>query len=161
MSFREISLDKFNNAVWTLKPYSKSLTHWGRDKMAAISQTTFSNEFSWMKMYEFRLTFHWSWFLGVQSTIFEHWFRQWLGADQASSHYLNQRWLDYRRICVTRPQWVNTERKSWKLILLYSSAGLIRDHSGYGFGQWEMKLQCNVVSHWLSPSPDWCLLILP
>ena len=27
------------------------LTHWGRDKMAAIFQTTFSNAFSWMKMY--------------------------------------------------------------------------------------------------------------
>ena len=30
------------------------LTHWGRDKMAEISQTTFSNAFSWMKIYEFR-----------------------------------------------------------------------------------------------------------
>ena len=38
-------------------------THWSRDKMAAIFQTTFSNGFSWMKMYEFRLTFHWSLFL--------------------------------------------------------------------------------------------------
>ena len=28
----------------------KSLTHWGRDKMDAISQTTFSNAFSWMRM---------------------------------------------------------------------------------------------------------------
>ena len=27
------------------------LTHWGWDKMDAISQTTFSNAFSWMKMY--------------------------------------------------------------------------------------------------------------
>ena len=27
-----------------------SLTHWGRDKMAAVSQTTLSNAFSWMKM---------------------------------------------------------------------------------------------------------------
>ena len=27
------------------------LTHWGRDKMAAIFQMTFSNAFSWMKMY--------------------------------------------------------------------------------------------------------------
>ena len=27
------------------------LTHWGRDKMAAIFQTIFSNAFSWMKMY--------------------------------------------------------------------------------------------------------------
>ena len=52
-----------------------SLTHWGRDKMAAIFQTTYSNGFSWMKMYGFRLTFHWSLFLGVQLTIFQHWFR--------------------------------------------------------------------------------------
>ena len=51
------------------------LKHWGRDKMAAIFQTTFSNRFSWMKMYDFRLTFHWSLFLGVQLTIFQHWFR--------------------------------------------------------------------------------------
>ena len=28
------------------------LTHWGRDNMAAISQTTLSNAFSWMKMLE-------------------------------------------------------------------------------------------------------------
>ena len=51
------------------------LTHWGRDKMAAIFQTTFSNGFSWIKMYEFRLTFHWSLFLRVQLPIFQHWFR--------------------------------------------------------------------------------------
>ena len=51
------------------------LTHWGRDKMAAISQTTLSNPFSWMKMFEFRLKFHWSWFPRVQLTIFQHWFR--------------------------------------------------------------------------------------
>ena len=38
------------------------LTHWGRDEMDAIFQTTFSNGFSWMKMYEFRLTFQ-SWLL--------------------------------------------------------------------------------------------------
>ena len=40
------------------------LTHWGRDKMAAIFQTTLSNWFSWTKMYKFRLKFHWSLFLG-------------------------------------------------------------------------------------------------
>ena len=33
------------------------LSHWGRDQMDAISQTTFSSAFSWMKMYEFRLKF--------------------------------------------------------------------------------------------------------
>ena len=74
------------------------LTHWGRDKMAAVSQTMFSNAFSWMKMYAFRLKFHWSLFLRFQLTIFQYWFRWWLGADQATSHYLNQRWLVYWRI---------------------------------------------------------------
>ena len=74
------------------------LTHWGRNKMADIFQTTFSNAFSWMKMYEFRLRFHWNLFLRFELTIFQHWFRKWLGADQATSHYLNQWWLDLRRI---------------------------------------------------------------
>ena len=89
------------------------LTHWGRDKKAAVSQTTLSNAFSWMKMLEFRLRFHWSLFLRVQLTIFQHWFR-WLGAGQATSHYLNQWWLVYyiyivTHICVTRPQWVKKD----------------------------------------------------
>ena len=35
--------------------YHQLLTHWGRD---AIWQITFSNEFSWMTMNEFRLGFH-------------------------------------------------------------------------------------------------------
>ena len=48
---------------------------WGRDKMAAIFQTTFSNAFSWMKKYKFRLKFHWSEFFKVQLTTFQHWFR--------------------------------------------------------------------------------------
>ena len=37
------------------------LTHWGQDKMDTISQTTFWSAFSWMKMFEFWLKFHWSW----------------------------------------------------------------------------------------------------
>ena len=74
------------------------LTHWGQDKMAAISQMTLSNAFSWMKIYAFWLRFHWSVFLRVKLTIFQLWFRYWLGADQATTHYLNQWWLDYRRI---------------------------------------------------------------
>ena len=83
------------------------LTHWGRDKMAAIFQTTFSNAFSWMKIYEFQLMFHWSLFLRVELTIFQHWLRQWLCAHQATCHYLNQWWWSLlTHICVTRPQWV-------------------------------------------------------
>ena len=52
-----------------------SLTHWGREKMAAIIQMTSSNAFSWMKMYQFRLRFYWNLFQRVQSTKFHHWFR--------------------------------------------------------------------------------------
>ena len=40
--------------------FTKGLTHQDQDKMAAISQTTISNTFSWMKMLEFQLKFHWS-----------------------------------------------------------------------------------------------------
>ena len=42
------------------------LTHWGRDKMAAIFRTTFSNAFSWMKMLQFPR---------FELTIFQHCFR--------------------------------------------------------------------------------------
>ena len=58
-------------------------------------------------MHEFQLKFHRSLFLGVQLTIFWHWFRYWLGVDQAPSHYLNHWWPSLStHICVTRPQWV-------------------------------------------------------
>ena len=52
-----------------------SLTHWGRYNVDTISQTTFSSAFSWKKMFEFILDFHWSLLLMVQLTIFQHWFR--------------------------------------------------------------------------------------
>ena len=52
---------------------SMSLTHWGRDKMDTIFQT-FSNIFSWMKIYKFQIRFHWSLFPTVQLTIFQDWF---------------------------------------------------------------------------------------
>ena len=91
-----------NNHVLEMKPpdaYTiRLLTLWGPDKIVVISKTTFSNTFSWMKIYEFRLRFHWSLFLRVQLIIFQYWFRKKHGADQATSHYLSQWWVDYRRI---------------------------------------------------------------
>ena len=66
-------------ASWTGDPRDVAdilpLTYWGRDKMAAISQTTLSNDFSWMKRFEFRLRFYWNLLPRVQLTIFQHWFR--------------------------------------------------------------------------------------
>ena len=55
--------------------YNGRLTHWGRDKLAAIFQTTFWNGFAWMKMFEYRLKYHRRLFLRVKLTIFRHWFR--------------------------------------------------------------------------------------
>ena len=51
------------------------LTHWGRDKMDAISQTTVSWAFSSMEIAVFWLNFHWNMFARVQLAIIEHWFR--------------------------------------------------------------------------------------
>ena len=50
----------------------KLLTHWGREKMAAISQTIFSNAFSWVELFDFPLKFHWSLFPRFQLTISQH-----------------------------------------------------------------------------------------
>ena len=51
-----------------------------------------------MKMCEFCLRFHLSLFLRLHLTINQHWFRKWLVAIQATSHYLSQWWLVYWRI---------------------------------------------------------------
>ena len=73
-------------SVWV----AGQLTHLPMQKMIAISQTTFSNAFSWMKSFVFCLKFHWSLYLRVQLTVRQCWFRKWLGVQQARSHYLNQ-----------------------------------------------------------------------
>ena len=85
-----------------------SLTHWGRDKMAAISQTTLSNAFSWMKMYELRLRIRWSFFPNVRISNIPAfvqimaWHRP---GDKPLSEPMMVRLPTH--ICVTRPQWVN------------------------------------------------------
>ena len=50
----------------------RPLTHWGRDKMAAILPTKFWRAFSWMKIYKFWLRFHWHLFFRFQLTIAQH-----------------------------------------------------------------------------------------
>ena len=69
--------------------------------MADIFHMMFPNAFSWMKMYKSRVRFNWSLFPMVHLTISQHWFRQWLGAGQVTSHYLNQWWLMFWRMCAS------------------------------------------------------------
>ena len=59
------------DAKWIGLSNLRSLSHWGRDKMAEIFQRIFSNAFSLMKVHEFVLRFHWSFFLRVQLTLSE------------------------------------------------------------------------------------------
>ena len=70
-------------------------------QMDAIFQTTFWSAFSWMKMFEFRLRFHWSLFLRVQLTTFDHWLRYKPFSEPMMVSLLTH-------ICVTRPQWVKS-----------------------------------------------------
>ena len=96
MNQTDINSSHHQAITWIMARWlSVILTHWGWDKMAAISQVTLSNAFSSMKMLEFQLKFHWSLSLRVQLMIFQHWFRWLLGTDQVTSHYLNQWLLDY------------------------------------------------------------------
>ena len=55
--------------------------------------------FKWILLNEnvwISIRLHWSLILGVQLAISQHWFRQWLGADQATSHYL----IQWRLVCI-------------------------------------------------------------
>ena len=58
---------------WETSSISLSnLTHWGRDKIAAISQTAFSNAISSIKISNSRLSLHWRLFLSFQLTMFQN-----------------------------------------------------------------------------------------
>ena len=109
-----------------------TITHTPIDKMAAISQATFSDAFSRMKNFVFWLEFHWSLFLRVQSRGSQHWFRLWLGAEQATSHYLDQCWLS-----------------SWPLTAVLAGACL------YFIRYLQRKVAChfNIIIRSISPPP--------
>ena len=66
------------------------------------------NAFLWKKMFVSLFKFHCSLFLSVQLIIRFHRFRQWLGAEQATKHYLDQWWLNSLTSCsVARSQSVD------------------------------------------------------
>ena len=138
------------------KVYCQSLTHWSRDNMAAVSQTTHSNAFSLMKTLEFRLRFHWILFLRVQLTIIQHWFRKWIGAGQATSHYLNQLWLVYWRIYASSGlnelMEVNhiacypwTVKFTGNLVIQKLNRRLCSDTNVNNIGEWISEISCELI----------------
>ena len=75
ISMTMLGLCQLNNEIYMFWARFPQSTHWGQGKRAAILQTTLSTAFSLMKMFEFRLEFHWSLSIRIQLTIFQHWFR--------------------------------------------------------------------------------------
>ena len=98
------------NTVHTTKMHTHdndNWTHLGRDKMDAISKTTFSSAFSWMKMFEFRLKFHWMFvpkgpINNIPALV------QIMAWRRVGNKPLSEPMLVSlpTHICVTRPQWV-------------------------------------------------------
>ena len=84
-----------------------SLSHHPQDKTAAISHATYSEAFSWMKSFVFWFRFHWRLFLRVQ--LIQHWFRWWLGAEYATSHF-----------------WTNADPIHWRTCAAIGGDGLRR-----------------------------------
>ena len=116
--------------LWNFKKllaYLTSLTHWGRDEMNNISQTTFSNAFSSMKMFEFRLKFHWSLFPRVPINNIPA-LVQILAWRRSGDKPLSEPMMVSlpMHIRVTRPQWVKRHgfKCYWcifRMLVLYSS----------------------------------------
>ena len=93
---------KSHETIWSHQ--GNTLTHCGPDKMAAIFHATFSNIFSWIKLYKFRIWFHWSLFLRVKFTKFKHRFSR----NKPLSEPMMVSFL--MQLCITRPQWVKSEK---------------------------------------------------
>ena len=75
ISIHSFSFKKIHSKMLSAKWRQFCLTHCDRDKMAAFSQTTPLNAFSWIKMHWLLLTFHSSLFPRDWLIIFQHWFR--------------------------------------------------------------------------------------
>ena len=88
--------------------YILSLTHWGKDKMAAISQITLSNAFSQMKMLGFWLKFLLKFVPKVPISNIPA-LVQIMAWRQSGNKPLSEPMIVRlpMHICVTRPKWVN------------------------------------------------------
>ena len=114
--------------------------------MATISQTTFWNAFSWMKMSKFRLRFHWSAVKNIPALVqIMAWRRP---GDKPLSEPMMVRMPT--RICVTRPQWVNTmllHSNTWNYnaILTQFHRNL---HPELSFSQLPLQLVIGITYEW-------------
>ena len=107
-----LCLQKISHFVPTTSMCSTQLSHWGRDKMTTVSQTTFWNVCYWIKMYEFWLRIHWGMFLkgliNYISSLVQIMAWRCPGAKPLSEPMMVKL---PNHICVTRPQWV--KQNTW------------------------------------------------
>ena len=87
--------------------YVKSLTHWARDKMATISQTTFSNAFFFNENIWILINISLNFVLGSNSQYSSTGSDNGLAPNSGQSETMMHSLLTHK--CVTRPQWV----KAW------------------------------------------------
>ena len=114
-------------------------------------------------------------FLRIQLTIFQHCFRKWLGAEQATNHYLNQCGLGRRRIyaslgfnelisalvkytktasicrgCVCRLKWMNCMCPEL-IMFIFPYARLTNAMPLYIWSQTMTSRYRHVLGHYLAP----------
>ena len=91
-------------------------------KLPPFCRRHFKCHFLLWILLHFLFKFYRKLFPSAQLTIIQHWFRQWFGAEQGTSHYLNQWWHWWMmHICVTRPQW-----DTFPILLCYYSRNILR-----------------------------------
>ena len=81
-----------------------------------------------------------------------------LRAAQGKNLYLRQAADIFHLDLLFLIAFVSTDKNCYNGVLT-PSALIIRDHSGYGLGQWEKALHSNASSHWISPYPEWSLIM--
>ena len=104
-----------------------------------------------MKRYEFRLSFHWSLFLIVQSTTLHDWFRNWTGAGQATSHYLNQSlsvyWFTYASLCLNE--------LTFEMLTVRGQQHSFSTHERMFL--WKCQVECSLVNVFHNTHKNWML----
>ena len=106
--------------MWKFVCYTVRVKNtWGLKKMAAILQTTFSNNFSGMQTLEFPVAYQYlNLFIKYQrseSQISDRWLSQW---SHATNHYLKQ--SSMTPYGISRPQWVKLAPCREHLIIVHA-----------------------------------------
>ena len=124
--------------------------------MANVSQTVFSNVFSWMKIYEVRLKFHRSLFLRFKLTIFPP-LVQIMAWRRPGTKPLSEPMMEalLMHACITRPQWVNGVRTSAGTVLTMQLRNFFKKFLSLLMIFCMFRLRRQHYSNWLMKCCEW------